>query len=107
MLKFGKFPIVREDNVGTRDASMELSWNKLSGCRHRDRQTLLKVGSCGSKQENPIFGPRYKWSLFLFVIFLAGRQGPFGPLRRDHLVPRLVGGITIDHRQTSTKIWRD
>ena len=52
---------------------------------------------------------------FLCVIFFGGKAGTVWSLElglelgltRDHLVPRLVGGITIDHRQTSTKIWRD
>ena len=53
--------------------------------------------------------------IFLCVIFFGGKAGTVWSLElglelgltRDHLVPRLVGGITIDHRQTSTKIWRD
>ena len=41
---------------------------------------------------------------------LAGRKFAPAKIAGDEpweVVPSLVGGITIDHRQTSTKIWRD
>ena len=64
---------------------------------------LLCCALCKTKTGVLFFGPRTKWSHFLCVIFFGGKAGTVWSLElglelgltRDHLVPRLVGGM--DH----------